>query len=65
VENVFDYLNQYGVYDDSGKADFTRWENIAKSQNTDEVVNTIHSWFNNETFYSMPRRIEFGVTYGF
>jgi len=65
VENVFDYLNQHGVYDDSGKADFTRWENIAKSQNTDEAVNTIHSWFNNETFYSMPRRIEFGVTYGF
>ncbi len=65
VENVFDHLNQHGVYDDSGKADFTRWENIAKSQNTGEAVNTIESWFNNETFYSMPRRIEFGVTYAF
>lgn len=65
VENVFDHLNQHAVYDDSGKADFTRWENIAKNQNTEEAVNTIESWFRNETFYSSPLRIEFGVTYGF
>ncbi len=65
VSNLFDHLNQVNVYDDSGKAGFTRWENIAKNQNTAEAVNTIEDWFRNETFYSEPRRIEFGITYGF
>jgi hypothetical protein len=65
IENVFDHLNQNGVYDDSGSADFTRWEKIAESQNTGEPVNSISEWFQNETFYSSPRRIEFGISYAF
>ena len=65
AENIFDRLNPHTVYDDSGVADFTRWENIAKSQNTGEPVNSISKWFLNETFYSNPRRIELGLSYVF
>lgn len=65
VENLFDHLNHTNVYDDTGVADFTKDIGIAESQNTPEVVNTIREWYNNETYYSNPRRIELGVTYEF
>jgi len=65
VENLFDHLNQHTVYDDSGVADKTNQIQTAKDQNTIEFVNSIDEWFTNETFYSRPRRIEFGVTYEF
>tara|TARA_B110000438_G_C15178403_1_gene379077 strand:- start:242 stop:439 length:198 start_codon:yes stop_codon:yes gene_type:complete len=62
--NIFDYLNQNGVYADTGVADRTRYLNQAQSQNSNEFINTVEEWFNNETFYSSPRRIEFGVNFG-
>ncbi len=65
IENLFDKLNHTNVYDDSGVADRTNQIQIALDQNTPEFVNTINEWFTNETFYSRPRRIEFGVTYEF
>jgi hypothetical protein len=65
IENLFDHLNQYTVYDDSGVADKTNQIQIAKDQNTIEFINTIDEWYTNETYYSRPRRIEFGVTYEF
>ena len=30
ANNVFDVLNQYTVYDDSGSADYTRWKRLRK-----------------------------------
>ena len=65
IENLLDKLNHTNVYDDSGVADRTNQIQIAKDQNTVEFVNSIDEWFTNETFYSRPRRIEFGVTYEF
>lgn len=65
IENLFDKLNHTNVYDDSGVADRTNQIQIAKDQNTTEFVNSVDEWFINETFYSRPRRIEFGVTYEF
>jgi len=65
VLNVFDHLNQTGVYDDSGVADRTIETTRANRTNPPEYVNTITEWFRNETFYSNPRRIELGVSYDF
>jgi len=65
IENLFDKLNHTNVYNDSGVADRTNQIQIAKDQNTTEFVNSVDEWFTNETFYSRPRRIEFGVTYEF
>lgn len=65
VSNLFDHLNQTGVYDDSGVADRTVDLARAEKTNPPEFINTIKDWYRNETFYSDPRRVEFGVTYDF
>jgi outer membrane receptor protein involved in Fe transport len=61
IFNLFDALNEYGVFDDTGRAGYTTDLARIKAQNTPEYVNSIEEWFNNPTFYSEPRRIEFGV----
>ncbi|MAJ43273.1 MAG: hypothetical protein CMF96_00825 [Candidatus Marinimicrobia bacterium] len=61
VFNLFDRLNHHGIYADSGVANRTRYLEQAQSQNTSEYINSVEEWFNNETFYSSPRRIEIGV----
>jgi len=65
IFNLFDRLNQLNVYDDTGVSNYTTYEQQAISQSTGEYVNTIEDWFNNETYYSNPRRIELGFKYDF
>ena len=65
VFNLFDHLNHINVYNDSGVADYTTYESDAMEQNTGEHINSIEDWFNNETFYSNPRRVEIGMRYDF
>ena len=65
VQNVLDHLNQTGVYDKTGTADFTPDQQQVENLNVDELVNTVEEWFRNETFYSEPRRIEFGLGLNF
>ena len=65
IFNLFNQLNQVNVYNDSGVADYTTYELDANQQNTGEYINTIQEWFNNETYYSNPRRIELGIRYDF
>ena len=61
IFNLFDHLNQVNVYNDSGVADRTIYLQEALDQNTDELINTIEDYFDNETFYSSPRRVEMGL----
>lgn len=65
VKNVFDRLNHLGVYNDSGRADETINRTRAIKTAPSEAINSLDDWFNNETFYSQPRRIEFGINYDF
>jgi len=65
ISNLFNRLNHTNVYNDSGVANYTSYELDAESQNTGEYINSIEDWFNNETYYSSPRRIEMGVRYDF
>ena len=60
IYNLFDTLNELNVYGDSGTADFTINEFLRR--NTDRIVNSIEEYYRNPTFYSEPRRIEFGAT---
>tara|TARA_Y100001970_G_scaffold47925_1_gene60661 strand:- start:7828 stop:10695 length:2868 start_codon:yes stop_codon:yes gene_type:complete len=60
IYNVFDYLNHTTVYNDTGRADRTSYLDEALSQNTSQIINSVYDWFNNETFYSSPRRLEIG-----
>lgn len=65
VFNIFDRRNQLGVYDDTGRADYTLDELRARQQNPVQLVNSIGQFFRNPSFYSEPRRVEIGfsVTY--
>ncbi len=65
IINLFDIRNQVNVYNDSGRADFTIDEIIARNTNPTQVINTIAEYYQNPTYYSEPRRIEIGLTIGF
>lgn len=65
VLNVFDHLNETGVYDDTGRAGFTTDLERIRDLNPEMPVNSLDSWFTNETYYSEPRRIETGITIKF
>ena len=65
IFNIFDHLNHLNVYNDTGVADRTLYETDALNQNTDELINSVEQWFDNETFYSSPRRVEIGFRYDF
>ncbi len=62
INNLFDIKNQVNVYGDSGSADFTLSENLARDLKLPEYVNSISEYYRNPSFYSEPRRIEFGAT---
>lgn len=65
IYNVFDTLNEYGVYNDSGRASYTIYKEQARLQNAAAYVNTLDDFFTDPTMYSEPRRFEFGLTYNF
>ena len=65
VFNLFDTLNEVNVYNDTGRAGFTRDEVSAAATNPSEIINALSLWYSNPTHYSEPRRVEVGVTYSF
>lgn len=66
VFNLFDHLNEIGVFDDTGNAGYTTDLEKTRSLNPDMLPGqTLDEWFANETFYSEPRRIEVGFTIKF
>jgi hypothetical protein len=65
IINLFDIRNQVNVYNDSGRADFTIDEIIARNTNPPQLINTIAEYYQNPTYYSEPRRVEIGLTVGF
>ncbi len=65
VYNLFDTLNEWNVYNDTGRAGFTTDQQRVENINPLQTVNTVDEWFTNSTYYSEPRRIELGLTYSF
>ena len=62
---MFDIRNETGVFNDTGRAGFTIDEALALATRPAQRVNTVDQWFTIPTFYSEPRRIEFGVNLEF
>lgn len=63
VFNLFDIRNEVNVYNDSGTADYTIDEFLRRNDsNPDQLVNSLTEYYRNPTFYSEPRRIEFGAS---
>ncbi len=65
ILNLFDTLNETGIYDDTGRAGFTTDLERIQGLNPDLPVNSLKEWFTDITKYSEPRRIEFGVICSF
>ena len=63
VFNLFDTRNQTNVYPSTGRSDYSRDADMART--TSMIVNTVDQWFNDPTRYSEPRRIEFGMNLEF
>ncbi len=65
VFNLFDIKNEVGVFDDTGRAGFTTDLARARATNPPEYIISLDDYFLRPTFYSEPRRIEFGVNVEF
>ncbi|HTY36464.1 MAG TPA: TonB-dependent receptor [Bacteroidota bacterium] len=65
VFNLLDTRNEVGVFDDTGRAGFTTDEARTLKTNPLQAVNTVEAWYRIPTYYSEPRRFEFGVNMEF
>lgn len=65
VFNVLDTRNEVGVFDDTGRAGFTTDEARTLRSNPLQAVNSVQQWYVIPTFYSEPRRVEFGINMEF
>lgn len=62
VYNLFDITNEVNVYNDSGTAEFSEEEYARRREGNPELVNSLDEYYRNPTYYSEPRRVEFGAT---
>ncbi len=65
IFNLLDTRNEYGVFDDTGRAGFTTDEERTLRINPLQVVNSVQEYYRIPGFYSEPRRVEFGVNLEF
>jgi outer membrane receptor protein involved in Fe transport len=62
IENLFDRLNEWNVYGSTGQAD----RDLDALTSAGEIIglHTLEDFITNPTFYSPPRRIRLGVSFG-
>ncbi|HUI29143.1 MAG TPA: TonB-dependent receptor [Candidatus Acidoferrales bacterium] len=65
VNNVLDTKNAVNVYNDTGLPDVSLAEESLLQSNPSQRVATVQDWYTNPSFYSEPRRVEFGTTISF
>jgi outer membrane receptor protein involved in Fe transport len=65
VNNLLDTKNATQVYSDTGQPDWSVAEQQQIRVNPPQKVATIQDWYTNPTFYSDPRKIEFGSSISF
>jgi hypothetical protein len=65
VFNLLDIRNQLGVFNTTGLADYSTDEQTAHASNPRQYVNTIDQYYRIPTFFSEPRRVEFGMNLEF
>lgn len=63
VFNLFDRANEKQVFTDTGRATTTL--ELTRAQQQPRGVNTLKEFFTRPDFFSAPRQIVFGLTYGF
>lgn len=61
ITNLLDRLNEYGVFNDTGRAGFTGDQERVEALNVATPVNSIAEYYTIAGHYSEPRRIEIGM----
>jgi len=64
AENLFDRLNEYDVFGDTGTATYTLAQLRAEQNNAVEAINTLDEFFLYRTMYGEPRRVTVGFSIG-
>ncbi len=64
VRNVFDRLNENGVFGDTGRATYTRDEELNRDIE-EPAINSIEEVYRNPQFYSRPREVRIGFKFTF
>jgi len=64
VFNLFDRLNEKEVFADTGRAGYTLAP-LYMGGLRPRGLNTLEQYFIRPDFYSEPRRIQFGIEFGF
>jgi len=64
LDNVFDIMNEYGVYGDTGTAKYTLAQLRAENNHAIEAINTLDDYFMHQTWYAEPRRFTVGFSVG-
>jgi len=68
IYNLFDTLNERLVYNDTGRATYTLYEDLGPGQSTDDLAETVpgvktsHDYFNRPNYYAPPRQLRLGLT---
>ena len=62
INNLLDIKNAYQVYTDTGLPNVSLAEEALIAANPPQRIATIQDYYTNPTFYSEPRRVEFGTT---
>jgi hypothetical protein len=65
IINLLDTKNPLNVYTDTGLPNVSLAEEQIISTNPSQRISTVQDWYTNPTFYSEPRRVEFGTTISF
>ena len=65
INNLLDIKNAYQVYTDTGLPNVSLAEEALIAANPPQRIATIQDYYTNPTFYSEPRRVEFGTTISF
>ncbi|HPG42049.1 MAG TPA: TonB-dependent receptor [bacterium] len=65
VFNLFDTLNEINVFNDTGRAGYSTDKETDRATNPAETINSLDEWYTQATYYSAPRRVEFGVSLDF
>mgnify|MGYP002630428215 CR=1 FL=1 len=64
LDNMFDIMNEYTVFGDTGSADYTLFQLRAEENNAVEAINTLDDFFMHQDWYGSPRRFTVGFTVG-
>jgi outer membrane receptor protein involved in Fe transport len=64
IDNLFDRLNEYGVFGDTGRATYSLQKNVDAASFQGNTA-FLDRWYTRPDFYAEPRRVTLGVSYRF